>query len=52
MHTFFCRSMRSTLASQLEAVRGGRMQDEFRAASSQILCLKDAVAFTEGWVGS
>jgi hypothetical protein len=39
--------MQSTLATQLDSVRGGRMQDEFKAAASQILCLKDAVAFTE-----
>jgi hypothetical protein len=39
--------MRSTLALQLEAVRAGKMGDEFRAAASQTLCLKEALSFTE-----
>ncbi len=32
--------------SQLSDIRQGRMQDEFKTASSQILCLKEAVNFT------
>lgn len=45
------RAMRSTLAGQLDAVRSGRMGEEFKQAASQILGLKEAVAFTEGCVG-
>ncbi|GFR50179.1 hypothetical protein Agub_g12346, partial [Astrephomene gubernaculifera] len=41
------RSMRNTLQQQNEVLCAGRMNDEFRAASSQNLQLKEAVAFTE-----
>ncbi|GFH23298.1 uncharacterized protein HaLaN_20892 [Haematococcus lacustris] len=41
------KTMKSTLAGQLESVRAGLITDEFRAAASQTLCLKEAVAFTD-----
>ncbi|KAG2486208.1 hypothetical protein HYH03_015170 [Edaphochlamys debaryana] len=41
------RSMKNTLQQQNEVLCAGRMNDEFRAASSQNLQLKEAVAFTE-----
>ncbi|KXZ45909.1 DHC7 protein [Gonium pectorale] len=41
------RSMRNTLQQQNEVLCAGRMNDEFRAAASQNLQLKEAVAFTE-----
>nr|BBC28429.1 cytoplasmic dynein 1b heavy chain [Yamagishiella unicocca] len=41
------RSMRNTLQQQNEVLCAGRMNDEFRAAASQSLQLKEAVAFTE-----
>ncbi len=45
-----CRSMRATLALQLDAVRSNRVNEEFKVAASQTLCLKEAVKFTERWV--
>lgn len=41
------RVMRGTLGMQLDAVRTGRMNDEFKVAASQTLQLKEAIAFTE-----
>lgn len=41
-----------TLAMQLDGVRSGRMGEEFKAAASQTLGLKEAVSFTERWVMS
>lgn len=45
------RSMKNTLQQQNEVLCAGRMNDEFRAAASQCLQLKEAIAFTEKWVG-
>ncbi|KAG2426397.1 hypothetical protein HYH02_014824 [Chlamydomonas schloesseri] len=41
------RAMKNTLQQQNEVLCAGRMNDEFRAAASQCLQLKEAVAFTE-----
>lgn len=46
------KAMKGTLMGQLGAVQQGRMQDEFKTASSQILCLKEAVNFTAGVEGA
>ncbi len=35
------------MQAQLNAVRGGKAQDEFKTMSSQVLCLKEAINFTE-----
>lgn len=44
--TDLASAMKKTLMIQHEAVRAGRLNDEFKTASSQILCLKEAVNFT------
>jgi hypothetical protein len=41
--------MVKTLQTQLSKVQSGSMQGEFKAAASQILCLKEAVNFTARW---
>lgn len=49
--TDLTRAMKNTLQQQTEVLCAGRMQDEFKAAASQCLQLKEAIAFTEKWVG-
>lgn len=44
-------AMRATLQRQTDALVAGRLPDEFKAAASQTLMLKEAVTWTERWGG-